>query len=182
MTLALVVGLELIGTTMSKSKSKLLFADKVVPEWIIQSNQIENIYDEKEHLRSGMAWNELYLGVDKLTWDYILETHKQIMQHQRPDIAGKLRTVQVYVGDRKCPPPIMVGELMSQWLKQHAKANTWPKIKKAHIAFEHMHPFEDGNGRTGRMIMNWQRVRLAGLKPLCIYAGKRWDYYNCFTT
>jgi len=48
-----------------------------------------------------------------------------------------------------------------------------------HIHFEKIHPFVDGNGRMGRILMNWQRVKV-GLQPLIIWASERQAYYAWF--
>jgi Fic family protein len=58
-------------------------------------------------------------------------------------------------------------------------------IKEHHIKFEHIHPFVDFNGRTGRMLMNWERLQV-GLPMLIIHAdwpkvnGEQMEYYDWF--
>ena len=53
-------------------------------------------------------------------------------------------------------------------------------IKRWHIQFEHIHPFEDGNGRTGRILMNLQ-LRKRGLPIMVIHEGKEQsEYYKWF--
>ena len=51
--------------------------------------------------------------------------------------------------------------------------------KASHIAYERIHPFIDGNGRTGRMFMNWQRLK-AGLPILVIKEKEKQEYYKWF--
>jgi hypothetical protein len=48
-----------------------------------------------------------------------------------------------------------------------------------HVSFEHLHPFRDGNGRVGRILYNWQRLKL-GLPIHVIKYEDRWEYYNWF--
>jgi Fic family protein len=45
-----------------------------------------------------------------------------------------------------------------------------------HDLFECIHPFIDGNGRTGRILLNAARVQM-GLKPITILYNDRWKYY-----
>jgi len=52
-------------------------------------------------------------------------------------------------------------------------------IKEQHIAFETIHPYEDGNGRMGRLILNWQRVH-CGLPILVIKDSEKNLYYQWF--
>ena len=95
------------------------------------------------------------------------------------EIGGKFRRCNVQVGGYVAPHWIKVPDLMAEWVLHWSSAATPEDIKRAHVAFESIHPFEDGNGRTGRMIMNWQRNR-AWLIPLCIKASERQVYYEWF--
>jgi cell filamentation protein, protein adenylyltransferase len=63
---------------------------------------------------------------------------------------------------------------------QHAVADplTFPEtLASAHSRFEQIHPFLDGNGRTGRLVLNLILVRL-GFPPAIIYKGDRARYLN----
>jgi len=86
------------------------------------------------------------------------------------------------VGGRFCPftSPALLEHDILKWIDTHCDAKTDETIKKAHIAFEKIHPFEDGNGRVGRIILNFQRVK-AGLPILVIHTGKeQQEYYKWF--
>ena len=48
-----------------------------------------------------------------------------------------------------------------------------------HLRFEAIHPFIDGNGRTGRLLLNLELIR-AGLLPVDIKFTDRRRYYDCF--
>lgn len=151
-----------------------------IPEWIRESNLIEDVNSSLEDRRSYMAW--LWFKDQPLTLENILKIHKMIMRvnlRHRKDQLGVWRTVNVRVGYRMCPHWEQVPKLLDKWISLHGTANTDKTICSAHVQFEKSHPFIDGNGRTGRMIMNWQRVK-AGLKPLCIKANERSDYYAWF--
>ena len=80
--------------------------------------------------------------------------------------------MNVRVGGYVAPPWEKVPTLMGQWLREHAYLDPF----EAHCRFERIHPFVDGNGRTGRMLLWWQQVR-AGDEPLLIEAVGRFAYY-----
>lgn len=150
-----------------------------VPYWIQHSNLIEDIDDKWEDQRSLETWNLLQgrqWNMETLLW-----IHAGIMANLAPSIAGRLRTNNVRVGPHIAPQWENVHYMVEKWLRQYEGFNvfSWPVIKQTHVDFEWIHPFADGNGRTGRMLMNWMRVR-AGLEPLCILVTQRRDYYDWF--
>ena len=90
---------------------------------------------------------------------------------------GEYRDTTVYIGNLSeavyyPPDPQDVPELMRNWLReaniqaQAVKENV-ESIGASHVRFERIHPFADGNGRTGRMIINQQLIN-NGLLPISI--------------
>lgn len=77
--------------------------------------------------------------------------------------AGKYRTIRVRVGDYLPPPPERVQPMMSALLEWWNKVapQLSPILSSAivHHQFETIHPFADGNGRTGRMLSLWELYR-----------------------
>ena len=146
-------------------------------DWIRESNLIEDVDDPLEDARSHRAWTWL----QKQSWslETILGLHKRIMSKLNPEIAGKIRTCGVYVGNYVATSWTIVSGMLDEWILHAPDSITEEQIRKDHIMFEGIHPFEDGNGRTGRMLLNWQRVRV-GLEPLTILASERWNYYDWF--
>jgi len=155
------------------------FTKKNMLEFIHQSNLIEEVKDPKEIAQSYKAW-EFLQDQPKLNLAVILETHRLIMQKLRPDIAGDFRKCDVWVGHRKCPPSTVVVPMLSTWLKMYDKpVIDAEEVKLAHIRFEFIHPFVDGNGRTGRLLFAWHRLK-SNLPLEIIKYSDRWNYYQWF--
>lgn len=144
---------------------------------------IEGIDLPEEDRRSEQAWE--WLKAMPLTIPNILGLHKRITCKQLPkEYVGRFRDCQVWVGGREGAAWALVPGLMAKWVENARWVLTLPDqpedlIKRCHIEFERIHPFVDGNGRTGRMLMNYQRV-VMGYKPLLIKSSERWDYYAWF--
>ena len=116
----------------------------------------------------------------KISPGIVLDIHRKLLENLNPRIAGKIRTVDVWVGNKKCMDSDDIELTLQAWCNSYALETTEEKIKIAHVKFEKMHPFEDGNGRTGRILMNLQRLKY-GLPVLVIHEGdEQMAYYKWF--
>lgn len=165
---------------------------KKLKEFVRESNAIESVYDEQSFKDAMSAWN--FLKTKKyLTPETILEVHRKIMRKLRPDIAGWWRNCDVWIGG-KCKGFISVSLIKEdvsnfcQYLtlsSQNDIVSPEMIIKNTHIRFENIHPFEDGNGRVGRLIMLWHRIQY-GLPIEVIHADydiggeEQKNYYKWF--
>ncbi len=145
-----------------------------------ESNAIEGVYDELSLRRAARAWNYL-IKQDMLTIDVVLETHK-ILMRGKLDVGnlGHFRQCEVSVGGRFGLPFQSVPSEMLMWTFETAREN--PKVDPValHVEYEKIHPFVDGNGRTGRMFLNWTRLKRTKEPLLIIYERNRFDYYKWF--
>lgn len=128
---------------------------------------------------TGIAKSELNifeLETDiELSTSLILEIHK-IAFSELYDWAGKWRKTEVYVGQLIPPKPNKVLHSMYQFLdnlnfKISISKNRTEHIDSlvyAHYEFIKIHPFNNGNGRTGRILMNLVALKF-GYKPLELY-------------
>ena len=90
---------------------------------------------------------------------------------------GEYRDTTVYIGNLSeavyyPPDPEDIPELMKSWIRETniesvTVKEIFEKIAANHVRFERIHPFADGNGRTGRMIINQQLIN-NGLLPVSI--------------
>ena len=91
------------------------------------------------------------------------------------------RTVQVFIsGNEHIPPaPEKVPNLMDYFVYNysHDEQDVFAKIARYHIEFEKIHPFEDGNGRTGRLLINYELLK-NNLPPVVISKDDRVKYFE----
>jgi Fic family protein len=127
------------------------------------------------------------------------QLHEQLLtgvrgEDERP---GEYRQIQNYIGSRVSeledaiyvpPPPERVTELLNQWelfldVNRHTNIPSLLKIALAHYQFEVIHPFRDGNGRVGRLLISLM-LRDSGLLSLpllylsAFFERHRADYYD----
>ena len=165
--------------------------NKEIKEFLVESNAIEGVYDDVSLEQATEAW-EFMMEQDVLSSSVILKMHKILMLHQdlRPNEKGYFRKVDVFIGGKKAINPILVDESVDLLVmnmndivqngKKESEIFLERITKDHHVIYEMIHPFVDGNGRTGRMIMNWQRLKV-GLPILIIHEGEeQMEYYKWF--
>lgn len=155
---------------------------KEVEEFLKESNAIEGVYDEQSFKDALSAWKFL-VKHKKLTTGVVLKTHKILMRNQNqlgPATKGYYRRCPIYVGGREGLNWVKIHEIMEVWARLVANAMTEKDAIFHHVEYEKIHPFVDGNGRTGRMFYNWERLKI-GLPIHIIHAGKeQMEYYKWF--
>ncbi len=137
----------------------------------------KNLLNEFE--AKGIAKAELFVfGLDTeitITTTLILEIHKTAFE-EIYDWAGKWRTVNVSVGQLMPPEPSQIIHLMYQFIDnlnfKVSVSTTQEEIIETliytHYEFIKIHPFNNGNGRTGRILLNLVAMKF-GYKPLELY-------------
>lgn len=150
-------------------------------EFLQESNAIEGERSVVAFEDAVKAW-QYALSLKEINIDEILKIHKKLMRNLDPYIAGKIREFPVYIGgEKRDQSKDQIAAQLKDWCEKLWSEKTEEGIKSAHVVFEKIHPFADGNGRTGRIIMNLQRVK-AGLPLLIIHAEtiEQSDYYKWF--
>jgi Fic family protein len=107
---------------------------------------------------------EKHAGKKTITHEDVLRLHKIIAERvMEQGEAGRYRTIRVRVGSYTPPPPELVSGLMFELLEWWNKdsGSLTPVLSSAivHYQFEAIHPFADGNGRTGRALALWELYR-----------------------
>ena len=154
--------------------------DPEIIEFLEESNGIEGVYGAEPLRQAIIAWEYLF-EQEKLTTGVVRKTHKILMIGQPgllPDERGYFRHVDVFVGMHKGVPPHLIDIFISSWVERmNAPEHDW---KTLHVEYEKIHPFVDGNGRSGRMFMNWGRLKRCKLPALTIFEAEKGDYYSWF--
>jgi Fic family protein len=108
------------------------------------------------------------------------DLHGLVMRRSRPDLAGRYADLPRYVrtetGRHAFPSPAEVPALMRDFSLWLGNAPATPGIAfTAHRRLVDIHPFNDGNGRTARLLMNLILIR-AGYPPIAVRPEDRADY------
>ena len=113
---------------------------------------------------AGLRYVEKHAGLKEVRHEHLFELHRllaaDVMDQGR---AGAYRTIGVRVGNHLPPHPDDVSPLMFElleWWNTRAPELS-PILTSAilHYRFEDIHPFADGNGRTGRALALWELYR-----------------------
>jgi Fic family protein len=112
---------------------------------------------------AGLRFVEKNAKLSAITHTQVLKLHR-IMAGEVMDqgTAGQYRTIRVRVGSHVAPPPDRVRPMMTELLEWWNKGEQLSPILSSaivHHRFETIHPFADGNGRTGRMLSLWELYR-----------------------
>lgn len=185
-----------------------LIAEAEIPEQVYNSNAIENstlTLDETEklllqieldrfisereifeakNLARVVSWIDRKAREQELTLEVMRTLHKMLIANIRDDIAGRFRASGEYVrvGSHIAPAPETIVDKLEQMLvTYHASQHEHiiKRVARMHLAFEHTHPFVDGNGRIGRVLNNYVLLR-EGFVPINIKFIDRNRYYEAF--
>ena len=119
-----------------------------------------------------------------LTEEVIKNIHALVLMNDSEN-KGIYRRVPVsIVGAAHTPPqpylvPVQMEELIRDYDNMKKKKHILEAIAEFHLRFEGIHPFIDGNGRTGRLILNLELIK-AEFLPVNIKFAHRRKYYDCF--
>lgn len=182
--------------------------DAEIPESVYNSNAIENstlTLKETEKILLDMevsrdvSLREVYEAKNlarvigyirgkvqelELNQETILLLHQMLIGGIMDEIAGRFRRRGEYVrvGTYIAPAPEKIEDMLNELLTKYSSDLTsfaTDKIAEFHLGFETIHPFNDGNGRIGRVLMNAQLLKL-GFPVIIIRDKEKQEYYKAF--
>ncbi len=139
------------GSTISEAEVRGIILDKISPG--------KPLRDIKEAEAHAAVFFEMLENGRPILNDLLLEWHRKVFNKTKSEIAGKYRNYNVRVGSHIAPQHEEVNKLMNQLVtfirKNKDNINPVELAAIVHYRFEKIHPFGDGNGRIGRLLMNY---------------------------
>lgn len=172
------------SNAIENSTLTLKETEKILLEMEVQRNvslrevyEVKNLARVAEYIRAKPKEQEL-------TKEMILLLHQMLIGTIDDNLAGRFRKKGEYVrvGTHIASPPEHIERMVEEALLEYSSdisAYFLDKLSKFHLEFETIHPFNDGNGRIGRVIINYQLLRL-GFPPVIIRDKDKKEYYLAF--
>jgi Fic family protein len=160
------------GSTITLQETREIIHDKISPN--------KSLRDVRETEAHSQVFLEMLNKKAEITNNVLLNWHERIFGITKPDIAGKYRDYLVRVGTYLAPDwqevEKMINDLID-FVKKNKSMNPVELSARGHYKFEKIHPFGDGNGRVGRLLLNhilWH----CGYPMIIIEYKKRKAYYK----
>ena len=170
------------GSTLTEEQTASLFDEGV----IAVSDDYYRAKDIEEMNGHFLMFNHMLSTMDEaLTEKLIKEFHYELKSGVFEDRAngyaiGDYKKRANMVGNEKTCLPVDVPARMQELLNWYQNENiTLETIAEFHLRYETLHPFQDGNGRTGRLIV-FRECLKHGFCPLIIEDKNRNQYMNAF--
>lgn len=173
------------SNAIENSTLTLKETEKILLEMEIQRDVSLREVFEAKNLARVVAYIRSKVKEKEIDKEIILLLHQMLMGGIDDKIAGRFRKKGEYVrvGTHIAAAPEHVERMIEEILNEYSSnLETYfvDKIAKFHLAFETIHPFCDGNGRIGRLLMNCQFLQL-GFPGVIIRNKEKREYYKTFS-
>ncbi|NQT29874.1 MAG: Fic family protein [Candidatus Saganbacteria bacterium] len=163
------------GSRMTLKETEMAIEGKKV-----KGKELFEVLEAVNHHNALLYMLEELKANYKISEEFILKLHSIVMYNFNNKLPGKYRTSYVNLTntEKKLPSAQMVPAEMRKFIKgiNNYKQGVVKKVSLDHYEFESVHPFFDGNGRVGRIIMLAQLLS-KGYPPAIIEIEDRYKYY-----
>ena len=165
------------GNTLSLIETKVLLEDGIS----IGGKALREIYEAVNHRKAFRYVKECIGKGMPLDEGKVRDIHVLLMENIQ--VGGGYRDVQVYISGAQhmpSPPPLMYRQVKDFYADLSWKGKELNPLELAawtHAEFVKIHPFTDGNGRTSRLIMNYQ-LMAEGFPAISIAKEDRLEYFK----
>ena len=163
------------GSRMTLKETEMAIEGKRV-----RGKELFEILEAVNHHNALLYMLEVIKPGFKITEEFILKVHSIVMYNFNNKLPGKYRTGYVNLTNtEKALPTAQQVPLKMRFLTKDINRHSREiirKISRDHYEFESIHPFFDGNGRVGRIIINTQLLS-KGYPPAIIEIEDRYKYY-----
>lgn len=166
------------GSTLTEDETRYIYETNTAG--VEGAVRVDDVIETINHFR---CFDYILQTVNKpLTERYIKELHRILktatLSSERPEaVIGNYKRLPNYIGNIETTPPEEVSGSMHALLEREKKATTLDDLLDFHAKFEQIHPFYDGNGRVGRLILFKQCLKL-GIVPFVIHDTNKAYYYR----
>lgn len=172
------------SNAIENSTLSLPETEKIILEMEVSKNlNLREVYEAQNLARITKYIHQKAI-FSPLNKEIITFLHQMLLGNIHDSIAGRFRHKGefVRVGTHVAPSPELIERMMDNALLEYQTNLTeyfLEKIARFHLEFETIHPFNDGNGRIGRIIINWQLLELGFPQTIIRNKGKE-KYYDSF--
>lgn len=156
--------------------------DLVLRGLTIDRKPLKDHMEAVGHKEAFVYVRELVKEQVPMSESIIKQIHYLVLADKKDD-RGVYRRVPVHIMGAQHEPvqPYLIQPKMEQLMIDYGSSTEHiiTKLARFHIEFEGIHPFIDGNGRTGRLLVNLELMK-AGYPPIDIKFTDRIAYYNAF--
>ena len=172
------------SNAIENSTLTLKETEKILMELEVSRNiSLREVFEAKS-LAKVIQFISSEAKLEPLSRDLILFLHKMLIENINEKIAGRFRQTGEYVrvGAHIAPPLGQIEPLIKEILVEYTSNQSvyfLDKIAKFHLDFETAHPFCDGNGRIGRLLINYQLLGL-GFPGIIVRNKEKVGYNKSF--
>lgn len=170
------------GSRLTEEQTRYMFETKTLLPVEGDATPVNDIIETQNHFE---LFNYMLITAEQPLSEEMIKLYHKILKSSTTDAqqewfaVGEYKREENIVGDLETTPPAEVPKAMTDLLRRYCEREkvVLDDIIRFHYQFECIHPFQDGNGRVGRMIM-FKECLKNGIVPFIIENEKKAFYYR----